>query len=690
MEKVKSGKLTVLFISLGILLIMITGCNTDMKGYEEPAAKKGDTQTSTPWIDHSVKGRIKPGCRPDAKDDFYAFVNYDWLLNAEIQEGYSRESVFEGIERNTEKKVRALLTDHSIEGREAGLIRDFYDTILDWDRRNEEGMSPVIPVIEDIENIKTMEELSEFICDSERSALVPVFLNAYNSNSYKSPGQNVVFIEKDPLLLEDAAEYEELTGVGEALYYGKKELVITLMGRLGIDRERASYRFDRVMALEEQLASMSYSKAQIKAPDIYDKVSRIYTPKELEETVVSFPVSELIASLGYKEAAEYDVMEPEELKKLDELYKEDNLEVLKDYMIIKYLIFCSDKLDKECYEAYLKMQETISATKGSKDYENVAYNKVVGRLYEPVGYIYLREYASDDVKKKVSDLCEEIIKGYKEVIADEEWLSEAAKEKALLKLDNIRVNAVCPDKWRDYSGLEIKGLNYIDSVKRIDSYLRGLDNERTNRPVDGDYWNYGIFTCNAYYDPRDNSINIPLGILDGELYTDDLSLERLYGGLGAVIAHEISHSFDEKGSGFDEKGNGVDWWTKEDHGKFKEKSGRLMDYYNNMTGMDDIGINGENIYSEAMADMGALRVLLHMAKGIEDFDLDVFFRQYSRLWRCVVTPERESYILLKEEHPPNYLRVNATLQQFQEFYDTYDIKEGDGMYLAPKDRVSVW
>ena len=293
------------------------------------------------------------------------------------------------------------------------------------------------------------------------------------------------------------------------------------------------------------------------------------------------------------------------------------------------------------------------------------------------------------MKADVTRICEEAIAYYRTMLASEEWLSEETRTKAVEKLDRITINAVYPEKWADDSALSLDGLGYYDCLRAIAEYGHDRDISLLGTKVDHELWEFNILDTNAYYNPQDNSINIIRGILGGSFYRDDMSDEELYAGIGSVIGHEISHAFDTNGAQFDADGNLLNWWTEDDYAAFTNRANRLAAYYDKMIAFGGYHVQGQNIQTEAIADMAGLKCMLGLLAQ-KGGDARAFFDAYAKIWARLNTREFEYYCLMQDTHPLHYLRVNATVQQFPQFYEAYDVHEGDGMYLAPENRVLVW
>lgn len=643
-----------------------------------------------PWVNSDMKENIVEGMELSPKDDFHLYVNYDWLSKAEIQEGNVDAGPAYDISQETLAKALTLFEDQTLTSHDAKLIQDFYHAFMDWDTRNALGMEPVMETVEDIQSIQNITALSDFICDPERSFAVATFLAPMNQPDWNDTTSYIAAILNDGLLLKDAAEYENRTEYGERIYEANKSLAVALFERIGYETDEAEQVFDSVIALETELAKGSLTSEESMSPDIYEKINNVMSLEEAAALCPNFPMEKFIHAFGYAEAEKFVVSQPEYFKRLNEVYNEENLEAIKAYMLTNYLIFMAGALDEEAYDLLTECDNKIYGTTGQLSREEEAFNTVSSLLYVPMNRAYLEKYDATKMKEDITKLCEEIIVSYEQMLKDNEWLSEPTRERIINKLKNIKINAVYPEKWYDYSRLSLEGLTYPQCLKAIQKLNDERDLSHINQKIDFDEWNLDILECNAYYYPQENSINIPLGQLGDVFYQEGMTLEQLYGGIGAVIGHEISHAFDTNGAQFDENGNFADMWTPQDYEAFRERADKLVEYYDQIEVFDDQMVMGKNIQSEAIADITGLQCLLYMAKDIENFDYDQFFRQYAMSWRQLSTYEFEYMVMTQNYHPLCYLRTNTVVQQFQEFMDTYDVKPGDNMYLAPEDCVLIW
>lgn len=643
-----------------------------------------------PWVNSDLKENIVEGMELSPKDDFHLYVNYDWLNKAEIQEGYAEAGPVYDITQETFAKASTLFEDQTLTSHDAKLIQDFYHAFMDWDTRNALGMEPVMETVKDIQSIQNITTLSDFICDPERNFGVATFLTPANEPDLNNTTFYIAALLNDGLLLEDAAEYENRTKYGERVYEANKSLAVALFERIGYETDEAEQVFDSVIALETELAKGSLTSEEIMSPDLYEKINNVMSLEEAAALCPNFPMEKLINVFGYAEAEKFLVSEPDYFKHLNEVYNEENLEAIKAYMLTNYLLFMADALDEEAYNLSIECDNKKYGITGQLSREEEAFNVVSSFLYVPMNRAYLEKYDATKMKEDVTRLCEEVIVSYEQMLKDNEWLSEPTRERVINKLKNIKINAVYPEKWYDYSRLSLEGLTYPQCLKAIQKLNDERELSHINQKVDFDEWNFDILECNAYYYPQANSINILLGILGDVYYQEDMTLEQLYGGTGATIGHEISHAFDTNGAQFDENGNFADMWTAQDYEAFQERADKLVEYYDQIEVFNGQMVIGKNIQSEAIADITALQCLLYMAKDIENFDYDQFFRHYAMCWRQLYTYEVEYMAMTQDSHPLCYLRTNTVVQQFQEFMDTYNVKPGDNMYLAPEDRVLIW
>ncbi len=352
-------------------------------------------------------------------------------------------------------------------------------------------------------------------------------------------------------------------------------------------------------------------------------------------------------------------------------------------------------IDEASYRELQKFSnERLGITNNRPDNE-IATDFVHNRLGVSVSKLYIAKHVSSETKSEIENLIRETIAFYETMLRDEDWLSAETREKAIEKLENLTPRAAYPDKWDDYSGLEIKsksdGETLLTALEKLRKYSLKINYyDRLNTKIDREKWIGDVAVVNSYYSPSHNEIKIIAGILSGDFYRPDMSYEEKLGGIGTVIGHEISHAFDTNGAQFDKNGNIANWWTEQDYKIFKDRADKLIKYLSSIKLNDGSNYNGSLVQTETIADMAGVKAMLGLAKKHENFDYDKFFRSYAKLWKEILTPERHDMLLKIDVHAMPYIRVNTIIQQYDEFQNCYGLTSGDKMYLEQNQRVAVW
>ena len=643
--------------------------------------------SASPWVDSDLKENITEDMKLSAKEDFHMYANYAWLKDTEIPEGDCSWSFFDEVAKQVKDKEFTLIEDETLDSHEAELVQDFYQAILDWDERNSRGLSPMIQVIEDIQNVKSLEEMTDLICDSDKGRFLSKFINISIEPAISDSSKYIVALRINEHLSPEGQKkmgfpYQETA---------EKTYVANMLELCGYNRMEAAQMYEAaVMSVEPYMLWNPQSRENADSVDYYEKNNVIISKDDIRNLNNVFPLMRILESYGVTDAEQYQVFCPELFKNLDQIYIDGNLNDLKKYLTVSCVMNMASLLNQDAENVFYNYLKSLYGMNGVRSDKDSALKMIEKYLNEPLGRAYLQKYDMSETKQSITDLVEQIINEYRGMLKEEDWLSETTKKYAIEKLDSISINVIYPDVWEDYSELDLKGLSYFDAVIKILDFQWQKDLAKIGGVDKQDKWRSSVFDTNAYYDPLYNSINICCGITDGELYYDGISKEELYAGLGTIIGHEISHAFDTKGALYDKNGDFVNWWTAEDYETFQNKSEKLIKYYNNMTAWSNGFVNGKLVCGEAISDMAGMKVILKLAEKIQDFDYEKFFVSYAKLWRRISSKKYEEYLLAGDAHLLNYLRTNSVLQQFDIFLNTFDIKEGDNMFLASNKRVSIW
>ena len=457
----------------------------------------------------------------------------------------------------------------------------------------------------------------------------------------------------------------------------------------------------------------SYFTDSSKYADSYSRM----TAQEIAALAGAYPIEQQLAQLGAQ--GEYLVYETEYFKTIGDLYQSRYLDGIKAMFIVQTAVELLPLLDEEAYEMAEMIYEAIHAVPRDTDEpvgqndqeladkdediaEFVFNNYLQHYLPGPLDQIYVAAHCTPELKNEVRELIDSIVAYYSEMISGVTWLSESARIATQEKLSNMVIRCVYPDQFVDYSGLDFKGCRNNEggtlpqAVAAINRFHLQRSLEKAGQKVDRGFWDMSeeyksTTVCNAFYMPSENSTNILAGIVTDEMYATDMTIEEKLAGLGMIIGHEITHAFDTTGYKFDKDGKLNPWWSTADVEAFDLRASSLIKYYNSITPYPGaLMYMGDQVSGEAIADMGAVKCILGIAQTIPDFDYDLFFRSYAKLWRTCWDLEVEKARAKSDPHPLNFLRTNVTLMQFDEFNQTYDIQPGDGMYMDPAQRISVW
>ena len=654
-----------------------------------------DYTTGTPWLDIDLEGNVTADTEANLKDNFALAVNKEKILDLEIPEGYSSGGTVMNLILKATEDTKNLFKGDVPTDPEGKLAYDYYWLLMDWDSRNAEGIKPLKEVTDRVEDIETIDDLKDYILNTD---LEDRFAKLWTGNSdadLMDTDNHLFLVSSCSLLLGDSAEYSKLTDYGKIKKDAITDLLQKLLTKLGYSEDEAGKKIENCFAFETLVAPTIGSNEFKKSPDYMSKIYNIYSYDDMRELQGNVPVLELFEKDGYPKEDKYMVMYPDYITKLNEVLTEDNLEIIKDYYICQDAVMSADSLDRECYEWIFDCNNAITGATGMLPDEDVFSQQVSNVLKWQVGKLYSVTYLKEEDRARISAMLDEVFDAYHEVIEDADFLSDETKQKAIEKLDSINKEVLYPTDWSAYAsdGLTFKskdeGGTLWDATKKIKAYELKKNLEEHSKPVNKTEWPSTPNKVNCSYSPIANTIYIYGAFCQGELYNSEMSDEELFGKIGWVAGHEISHAFDSSGAQFDKNGNMVNWWTDEDYAAFKERNDKLAAYYNNMHPWEGQDFLGDIMTGEAGADMAGMKAVLIMAKDKKDFDYDKLFRAVGDVWLTKGTLQ-DAYAQINNEHPMAYLRVNCTLQQFDEFLDFYDIKEGDAMYLAPGDRVIVW
>ena len=636
------------------------------------------------------------------QDDFYNYVNGGWMKTAVIPADKSSWGSFNELREKTDENslsiLKNILTEKYEKGTEGQKIQDLYATYMDMDKRNADGINPIKEDLAKIDAIKNMKDLQKYLIEAVKEENNPLF-DWGISGDLKNSKMNAVYLSSASLGLgKDYYQKENEDNRKTLEEYTK--YVASLLEIIG--EKNATEKAQRVVALEK-----SFAKTYLTNEEGRDANKR-YNPKTMEELA---KISKNINLVNYLKGAGVNtdrviIGELKYYENLDKFINPNNLELIKDYLKVHlvsdntaYLDQRLDDLSFAFYGQYLQGQQV------QRPMDKRALSLINGRLGEAFGKIYVQKYFSPEAKKEMEVMIDYLKKSYRQHINNLDWMSATTKEKALEKLSKFNVKIAYPDKWEDYSKLVIEskndGVNLYSNLKNIVKWDYEKALEKIGKPVDKTKWGMRPQTVNAYYSPLNNEIVFPAAILQAPFFDFKADPAVNFGGIGAVIGHEIAHGFDDGGARFDGDGNLNNWWTEEDKKNFEVKVKQLADQFSKYEPVKGNFVNGVFTSGENIADLAgvalaydALQMYLK-DKGNQELisgysQNQRFFLSWATIWR---TKSTEKYMINQvktDPHTPGYFRAFAPLTNVDAFYEAFDVKEGDKHYKKPEDRIKIW
>ena len=658
-----------------------------------PAAADGGEILDGRWLCSDVQGFVTEDTPAELKDDFALYVNKPWILQAEVPAITSSITPLVDNMLLVKERQISLMKDDSLTGHDADLVHKLYRLMTDWDTRNALGVEPVMPYIEAMNAVDSLDSLTGLLYSKYNLLhLLPITVNVDADPT--DPDIYVTEIDHQMLMLGPASEYTERTDYGDELYQETHQIAMYMLQAVGYSEEEAETVYGNAIAYETKLAARIPEPLPRSDPRYYESRINYFTPEELAVLAGDFPITDMLASLGMAGAKRYNVVQPGYIAGIQEVFTEENVPLIRDWLIVNTLSnvtrFLDEKTINGTSEIYgntdIKISEDLSVLSDLEDL-----------LPVPLDNLYIQKYCTEKMRQDVLAIVNDVIPYYRAMLGSVGWLSEETRKAAIEKLDAMDVKAVYPDEPEDWSGLDFagpeEGGNLLEAYSAITDFRLSLKAARIDTPVDKKAWNQQLnpaSSVGAQYSPDNNSINIFAGILNGEFYNEEMSYEQMLGGIGFTIGHEISHAFDTLGSQYDKDGAVSNWWTEEDSAAYRSRVDKLAAWYDGFIPFEGAEYHGEDVQTEVCSDMASMKCMLTIAAEKEDFDYDAFFRQFAANWRDQSTLAYLENKIRIDSHPMHYMRINATLAQYDEFLDFYGIKEGDGMYIPPEERVAIW
>jgi len=634
------------------------------------------------------------------QDDFFQYANGGWLARTEIPADKSRWGPFMILEQKSQDDIRALVEEVSAledvkPGSAAQKIRDFYNSYMDADKPNSLGVEAIR---KDLDKISAAKDLRDVIRLFGELGIYGVTtpLATIIFSDFKDANSNVVYISENGLTLPDRDYYlkdDERYVKARELYRGYVTSLFHLAGQEG--GEELAHK---LLALETRMATAHWTREDNRdAAKQYNP----HTAAELTELAPGIDWPDYFDACHLPARDVYIVWQPSYIHAAGEIIADTDIETWKRYLTFQVISNYAPVLGDRFFTAWFTMfQNGLQGVEEPQPRWKRAVNSLSGNMGELLGQLYVAKHFKPESKARMETMIDNLVEAYHQSILELSWMSEETKQQALAKLSKFKSKIGYPDKWRDYSALEVVAGDLIGNIKRsaVFEYNRNLD--KLDKPVDKSEWLITPQTVNAGYLPMWNEIMFPAAILQPPFFDANADDASNYGAIGAGIGHEIGHGFDDQGRKFDGDGNLNDWWTAEDESRFLERKEKLAAQYSSYEVIDGITINGEFTSGENIGDLGGLGIAYKAyrmslngkeAPVIDGLTGDQrFFLGWAQVWRAKARPEEAKRLLTIDPHSPPRFRVNGTVVNIPEFYAAFNVKEGDGMYLAPNDRVKIW
>lgn len=675
-----------LILSGVVSMAALIGCNNEKETTQNEEAK-APTSIQLSYMDSTV--------RP--QDDFFQYCNGGWLKNVEIPGSESRWGSFNELDKENKAKLKAILENAAKSNAEKGstdqLIGDYYAAFMDSTARNKAGIQPIQAELDMVRNIASKEELSKVILDQHLNGIGSVFGLGVGQDMMDVE-TNVVYASQSGLGLSKEYYFEEIHADVKAKY---ETHIAKMLGM--INEPEAAAKAASIVAFETEMATKQMDRTTMRDPAV------TYNKRSLEQLKAMTPSFDYDTYLSAHKYAAFDsiiVGQPEYFPHVENMMKSKSLEEWKSYLLWKTLDHYAGMLSDEFVQANFDFYGTVlSGTKEMKPRWKRGIDELThNTISEQLGKAFVEKHFSENAKKKVNAMVDNLMEAFEERLAKLEWMSPETKKQAEHKLASFGRKLGFPDKWKDFSALTITADSYIANRKACNQFDIEENVAKLGQPVDKDEWGMPAHMVNAYYHPLFNEIAFPAGIMQAPFFDENADDATNYGGIGMVIGHEFTHGFDDQGSQFDAEGNFKNWWQAEDREKFMERTSKLGATFDNFCPFDGVCVNSKLTMGENIADLGGITLAYHaytktdeFKKGEKVFNFTPaqrYFIAIGQLWKIKYTDEAMKLQIATNPHSPGMYRVNGPLKNCPEFFEAFDVKEGDAMRNTEEGVARIW
>lgn len=627
------------------------------------------------------------------QDNFYDYVNKEWTDTAELPAGYSSWGSFEKLSKKSVDDINNLIDDlksnvNTLTDNQQKIIK-IYNNYLNFEKRNEHGFNPIKDIIAEVDNLKNKSDFTDFLITMNKKYCISFFHSKSIDSDFKDSNLRALLINSMGLGMSDRDFYDQTHPRHKEIKKAYEKYVVDLTKKANVKFNNPNL-FELIYNFEDEL-----SKSMLKQEELRDveKIYNVVSINDLTGYCSFIDWQSYLEVLGYNKAKKIILFEPNFFIKLNEVLNKLSLEDLKDLILFDIIDAYTGVLSFDLEQLVFDYKSVFSGVKEMKPEKERAVsfaNSLVGEL---IGQEYIKKHFSHEAKTDVLKIVDDLIAVYKTRISNLTWMSDITKQKAIEKLSSFTVKIGYPDKFEDFSSIEIKsyteGGSLLENILNIVKHFKQKDLNELNLPVDKTEWYMDPQTVNAYYNPSSNEICFPAGILQAPFYDIKQSHAKNLGGIGAVIGHEVSHGFDDEGSKFDKNGNLENWWTDEDYKQYQQRTQKIVEQYSQYE-INGTKVNGKLTLGENIGDLGGLSAALDICLNQSPNDVKEFFENYAFVWRRISTPEKINTSLLLDPHSPEEFRCNGVLVNIDKFHEVYKTKPGDNMYKPKEERIKIW
>lgn len=637
---------------------------------------------------------VKPG------DNFYLYANGNWIKKNPIPASKTRWGSFDMLREESSQRLQTLLQEAQKNGakdRATQMIGDFYHSGMDSAAIEALGYTPIKADLDRLASLNSKQDVINEIATLRTKGFGAPLFGMFVAQDRKNVNLYIPQLGQGGLTLPDRDYYLKDDGRSAAVRKAYRDHVERMFSLIGEAATMASYDADAILRIETALAKAQMSRVEMRDPyKTYNK----FSIKDLTAQTPSLNWSALLPLMKVNGVDSVLVGNPAFLKTADVLLTALPLQDWKAYLRWNVLAGAAPYLSNAFVAESFRLSQVLTGQKEQTPRWQRMSGLIDTNLGDLLGQLYVQKYFKGEAKTRMQEMVNNLQQTFADRIGRLDWMSDATKQRALQKLTAFTKKIAYPDKWKDYQGVNISGTDFVSNLRSTGQWRYNYMVNRLGQPVDRTEWGMTPPTINAYYNPVNNEIAFPAGILQFPFFDFGADDAIIYGGIGSVIGHEMTHGFDDQGAQYGAAGNLENWWSKEDEAKFKGKAQQVVDQYNAYTVLDTLHVNGRLTLGENLADIGGLSIAFEAftktaqfkeGKKIDGFTPQQrFFLSWAQIWRNNAVPEMQAQLVLTDPHSPGQYRANGAVVNMDEWYTAFNVQPGDKLYVAPEKRIKVW